>query len=494
METFSKILVANRGEIAVRIIRTAREMGIKTVAIYSKVDHDSLHRYLADEAYYIGEADPSESYLNIEKIITIAKQSDSEAIHPGYGFLSQNPCFVKRCEEEGIVFIGPPSRIHELVGNKLEARKIARKANVPIVKGSEVAITTASEALEEAERIGYPVISKPILGGGGIGMRVYWNEADILSYFDRMSKLAEYAFGASGMYIEKYFPNARHIEVQILGLGSKQVHLYERECSIQRRFQKIVEEAPSPALNSRTRKKVIEYALRIASELRYINAGTIEFIYVPTEEEFYFIEVNSRIQVEHPVTEMITGIDIVREQINIAYSGELSFDPLDIIIRGHAVEARVIAEDPLRNFAPSSGLITEYIQPGGQGVRVDSGVYAGYKVPVEYDPLIVKLITWAESRELCVKRMKRALNEFIIGGIVTNIPLLLSIIEDEDFKKGDININFLQNKDFRERIEFYTKNMIRIPVRMQKEKREEPTISAWRLSSRIMYRGAPYED
>ena len=494
MDTFSKILVANRGEIAVRIIRTAKEMGIKTVAIYSQADYYSLHRYLADEAYYIGKAEPIESYLNIEKIITVAKQSKVDALHPGYGFLSQNPLFVKRCEEEGIVFIGPPSRVHELVGNKLEARKVASSAGVPIVKGSEKPITTKEEALEEAERLGYPVIVKPILGGGGIGMRVYRSENDLLSYFDRMSRLAKYAFGSNEMYLEKYFPKARHIEVQILGLGNKQVHLYERECSIQRRFQKIVEEAPSPALDSELREKVIGYAIKIANELNYINAGTIEFIYLPDEEEFYFIEVNSRIQVEHPVTEMITGVDIVREQINIAFDRGISFDPSSIVLRGHAIECRIMAEDPRKGFAPSSGLITRYIQPGGQGIRVDSGVYSGYKVPMEYDPLLVKLIAWAEDREVCIRKLRRALNEFIIEGVPTNIPLLLSIVEDKDFKNGNININFLKNRDFSKSIEYHLKNIVRIPIETRKERREEYATSVWRISSLIMSGGFTYEE
>ncbi|OYT62597.1 MAG: pyruvate carboxylase subunit A, partial [Thermofilum sp. ex4484_15] len=402
---FGKVLIANRGEIAVRAIRSLKELGIRTVAIYSEADKGALHRYLADEAYLVGGPRPEDSYLNIDNVIRVAKKCGAEAIYPGYGFLSQNPYFVKRCEEEGLTFIGPPVRIHEFVSNKVRAKKHLYEKGIPVIPGPLDPLRNVDEALKEAEKLGYPIILKPVFGGGGIGMKVCLNERELRDYFDSLSKISEGAFGAGELYIEKFFPQARHLEVQILAdHNGNVIHLYERECTLQRRFQKVVEEAPSPALNDEGREELLRLGVRVAKLVKYVNVGTVEFIYVPTTGDFYFMELNARIQVEHPVTEAITGVDIVKEQVKIASGEGLNLGKVSKV--GHAFEVRVYAEDPFDNFKPCPGVISHYIPPGGPWVRVDSGVYPGYEMPPYYDPLIAKLVTWGKNRLEALNRMR----------------------------------------------------------------------------------------
>ena len=483
---FKKILIANRGEIAVRVIRAAKELGIKTVAVYTDSDKDSLHRFLANEDFYIGSSSPEKSYLNIEKIIYAAKKKKVEAIHPGYGFLSQNPKFVKRCEEEGIVFIGPPSRIHESVGNKINAKKIAKDAGVPVVSGPLEPIDNEEKALDAANKIGYPVLIKPVLGGGGIGMKVCKNEKELVRNFESLQKISRSAFGNELMYLEKYYPYARHIEVQILASKKTTVHLFERDCSLQRRFQKVMEEAPSPVLDEDVRRKILDNAMKIANTLKYVNAGTVEFIYVPKSKKFYFIEVNSRIQVEHPVTELLTGVDLVKQQFFISAGNDLSISQEDIKVNGHAIEARIYAEDPLNSFMPVSGRVLQFIPPGGYGVRVDSAIYSGYKVPSEYDTLMAKLIVWGRDRGEAIRRMTRALEEFIIEGISTNISLHKAIVHNSSFIKGKYDTMFIERKKLGEKSKKYITKRERIPV-FQERKREIIYVnSAWKASSRLI--------
>ena len=493
MREIRKILIANRGEIAVRVIRAARELGIKTVSMYSEADKDSMHRYLADEAYLLKGYEARETYLNIEKIISIAKKSGADAIHPGYGFLSQNPAFVRRVEEEGIIFIGPPARVHEFAGNKVGARKALHEKGFPVVPGSFEPLREAEEAVEVAEEIGYPVILKPVLGGGGVGMKICLDERDLLENFNLLQKLAISAFGSEEMYIEKYYEPVRHIEVQVLGdLKGNVIHLFERECSIQRRFQKIVEEAPSPALDEEKREAITRTAVGIAKAIGYSSAGTVEFIYIPSEEKFYFIELNSRIQVEHPVTEMITGIDIVKEQIVIAENGEISIDQDEIFLRGHAFEARIYAEDPSKNFAPAPGRIVSFIPPYGIGVRVDTACYPGCEIPPFYDPMIAKLIVWGRYREEALRRMLGALDEFTIIGVPTNIPLHKVIFEDKDFKAGNYDTKFIERKGLIEKGYQYKPLLEKIAQKPPTEKtvtEKVPISSAWKVSSRIIHTG-----
>ncbi|MCD6368282.1 MAG: ATP-grasp domain-containing protein [Thermoproteales archaeon] len=488
-----KILIANRGEIAVRVIRAAKELGIKTVAIYSQADVNSLHRYLADESCLLDGQEAKETYLNIDKILSVAKKFSVDAIHPGYGFLSQNPSFVRRVEEEGFLFIGPPARIHELAGNKVQARKVVKENGYPIVKGLLEPILDVETAVDEAGKIGYPVIIKPMLGGGGVGMKVCEDEEELRSSFNLLQKLSSSAFGHSEMYIEKYYPDARHIEVQILSpVKGKTIHLYERECSVQRRFQKVVEEAPSPALDEETREKLVETAVGIADCMGYVNAGTIEFIYVPSEGNFYFIELNSRIQVEHPVTEAVTLIDIVKEQIWIAETGYPSVSQEDVKIRGHAIEARIYAEDPTRGFMPAPGKITTFLPPAGPWVRVDTACYSGYEIPPFYDPMIAKLVVWGRDRREAINRLRRSLHEFVVTGVSTNIPLHLAILDDRDFQKGDYDTRFIVKKNILEKTKQYLKQP-KFPVSVETgkevEKERIPVANAWKLSSRILEAG-----
>jgi len=439
---FNKTLIANRGEIAVRIIRACNELGIETVAVYSDADRPSLHVALANEAYHIGPSAPGESYLAKEKIIEVAKRSKAEAIHPGFGFLAENEGFADMCEKEGIVFIGPSSESIRLMGDKVTARKIAQDAKVPLVKGSEGAVSDV-EANVIAKKIGYPVMIKASAGGGGKGMRLVRNEEDFEGSLRMARSEARSSFGDDSVYLEKYIENPRHIEIQIIGDShGKILHLFERECSVQRRHQKVIEEAPSSAINSKLRRKMGEVAVRIAKAVSYRGAGTVEFI-MDQEGNFYFLEMNTRIQVEHPVTEMITGIDIVRWMIRIAYGEKLTFKQSDIKMNGHAVECRVYAEDPEMNFIPSPGKLVYVRAPSGPGIRDDSSILSGSEITHFYDPMISKLIVWSETRESAIKKMISALREYIVLGVKTNIGFLLRVMNNEEFQKGDIDTGFI---------------------------------------------------
>lgn len=442
---FNKILIANRGEIALRIIRACRELGIKTVVVHSTEDRDSLPVLLADESVCIGKGPSKDSYLNIPAILSAVEITDAEAIHPGYGFLAENASFAEICENCGIVFIGPTSENMRLMGNKIRAREIVSKAGVPVLPGSDKPLKDEKEAFEIAKKIGFPVVIKAALGGGGRGMKVVHSPASFINAFLTSQSEAMAAFGDSEVYVEKYIEGSRHIEIQIMAdRYGNIVHLGERDCTIQRRHQKILEEAPSPVVNEKLRIKMGEAAVSAARQVNYTNVGTVEFLLTP-KGEFYFLEMNTRIQVEHPVTEMVTGIDIVKEQIRIAYGDRLRYRQKDIIIKGHAMECRINAEDPER-FIPSPGIITKCYHPGGIGVRVDSHIMAGQKIPPYYDSLISKLIVHAENRQSCISRMKRALGEYIIEGVKTNIPFHLKLLSDPDFIKGNYDTKFIEKK------------------------------------------------
>ncbi|AGK62023.1 pyruvate carboxylase subunit A [Archaeoglobus sulfaticallidus PM70-1] len=470
---FSKILVANRGEVAVRVMRACKEMGIKTVAVYSDADRKAFHRVYANECYYIGDSDPKKSYLNMDKIIDVAKKSDSEAIHPGYGFLSENAEFAKRCEEEGIVFIGPPSKVISAMGSKVNARKLMRNAGVPVIPGSD-AIETLEEAKAFAEKIGYPVAVKASGGGGGIGINIANNEGELERAFKRSKKLGESYFKDPSVYIEKYLPKPRHIEFQILADDENVVHLGERECSIQRRHQKLIEEAPSPVFDEEMREKFGRLAVKGAKYIGYRNAGTMEFLY--QDGELYFLEMNTRLQVEHTVTEMVTGIDIVKEQIRIASGMGLSFDQEEVVLRGHAIECRINAEDPV-NFLPRSGVITHYRSPGGTGIRVDSGVHQGYEIPPYYDSMISKLLAWGRTREGAIAKMKRALYEYIIDGVETNIPFHMVVLDDPDFVSGNIHTKFVDEKDIPSRVKEAMPSIVNLKKRLDEIFNKEEEIN-----------------
>lgn len=440
----SKVLVANRGEIAVRIIRACREMNIETVAIYSTADKDSLHVKLADEAVCIGKPLPKDSYLNIESIITAAVLTGADAIHPGFGFLSENAKFARICRECNIKFIGPTPEMIELMGDKARARQMMIEADVPVVPGSDGTVGAAEDARVLAKRIGYPVILKAVSGGGGRGMRIVWNESEIEMAFNTASNEALSAFGDGSMYLEKYIVEPRHIEFQILGDAyGNVVHLGERDCSLQRRHQKVIEEAPSPCISPALRKKMGEAAIRAAKAVKYENAGTIEFI-VDKDRNFFFIEMNTRIQVEHPVTEMITGIDLIREQIRIASGERLQFTNKDIQIKGHAIECRINAENPKLNFRPCAGKIVELHLPGGRGVRVDTAIYPGYSVPPTYDSMLAKIIAYGDTREEAISIMKRALAEAVIEGIDTNIDFQYDLVHTDAFNEGYFDTSFIE--------------------------------------------------
>lgn len=447
-KTFDKILVANRGEIAVRVIRTCREMGIVPVAVYSDVDRRALHVRVADEAYPIGEAKPSASYLNVERIIGVAKDCGAQAIHPGYGFLAENPRLVKRCEEEGIVFIGPPSEAMRVMGSKTASRKKMAEAGVPIIPGTLAPIETEGELESEAEKIGFPVILKAAAGGGGKGLRLVTNKKELASAFRLARSEAKSSFDDASVYIEKYIQEPHHIEVQILADHSgNTVYLGERECSIQRRYQKVLEETPSPFLDERTRREMGRVAVRVAAAVDYRNAGTVEFV-VDKHKKFYFLEMNTRLQVEHPVTEMVTGIDLVKSQIEIAAGLPLSFRQEEIKHNGYSLQCRIYAEDPDNDFMPSPGKILHLRVPsGGLGVRDDNGIYEGYEVPMEYDPLLSKLITWGQTRTEAIRRMLRALSEYQIYGIRTTVPFFKRILRHPRFFSGDYNTHFIPNME-----------------------------------------------
>jgi acetyl-CoA carboxylase, biotin carboxylase subunit len=445
----NKILIANRGEIALRIVRACRELGIKTLAVYSEADEQSLHVQLADEAICIGPAKPSESYLKSDRIISAAEISDVDAIHPGYGFLSEKADFVEQCESCKITFIGPNSGVIRKMGDKAMAIETMRKAGVPTVPGSDGVIDNALEAVKVAESIGYPVLIKAVSGGGGKGMRVAHNSVAFKKEYDVARGEAEKAFGDGSVYLEKFIENPRHIEFQILAdHHGKVIHLGERDCSVQRRHQKLIEEAPSPFLSEELRQKMGETSVRAAKAVGYTNAGTIEYL-VDEKGNFYFIEMNTRIQVEHPVTEEVTDTDLIKEQIRIADGQHLRLNQEDIVINRHAIECRINAEDPLRNFAPCPGTIGLYYPPGGHGVRVDSHVYGGYQIPPYYDSMIGKLITYGRNREIAMDRMYRALGEFIISGIKTTIPFSKAIMQDPVFRSGKATTKFVE--DFMER-------------------------------------------
>jgi acetyl-CoA carboxylase, biotin carboxylase subunit len=441
---FSKILIANRGEIALRIIRACRELGIQTAVVYSMADKDAAYLRLADQAICIGEAPPQESYLRIDRIMSAAEVADVQAIHPGYGFLAENAHFAEVCRECKIEFIGPPASAMRDLGNKVEARKLARKAKVPTVPGSEGAVDDEKAAQRLAEEIGYPVIIKAAAGGGGRGMRVAHNNVSLRAGFQAARAEAENAFKDSTVYIEKYVEAGRHIEVQILADNhGNAIHLFERDCSLQRRHQKLVEESPSPLLDEKTRSELCSAAVRLVKIAGYTNAGTVEFL-VDRKKNFYVLEVNARIQVEHPVTEAVTGIDLIKEQIQIASGMPLSFSQKEITRRGHAMECRINAEDPSRNFAPSPGLIEELRLPGGPGVRMDSHVYAGYRIPPNYDSMIGKLIVHRPTRAETIAAMKRALGEFHIAPTKTTVPLHLQIMNSSHFLAGDVDTGFVE--------------------------------------------------
>jgi acetyl-CoA carboxylase biotin carboxylase subunit len=440
---FKKVLIANRGEIAVRIIRALKELGIKSVAVYSDADKDSLHVKIADEAYCIGPATPSQSYLNIPSIISVAEVSGADAIHPGYGFLAENEKFAEICAQSKIVFIGPHPSAMKAMGNKSIARKTVAKAGVPVVPGSEGVITDDDEAKRIAGKIGYPVIIKASAGGGGRGMRVAENESELISHMRTARAEAEAAFGNPDVYIEKFIVEPRHIEFQILADSHGSViHLGERDCSIQRRHQKLLEESPSPALDDKLRRKMGEAAVKVARSAKYLSAGTIEFL-LDKYNHFYFMEMNTRIQVEHPVTEMVTSIDIVKEQIIIATDEKMSYRQSEVRFTGHAIEARINAEDHERDFMPCPGDISVYLAPGGPGIRVDSHAYTGYKVLPHYDSLIAKLIAWAPTRIEAINRLDRALDEYAIGPIATTIPFHRKVLKVKEFREGNVHTDFI---------------------------------------------------
>ena len=442
---FKKVLIANRGEIAVRIIRACREMGIGSVAVYSEADAASLHVRMADEAVAIGPAPAAESYLQMERIIHAARESGAEAIHPGYGFLSENAVFARLCAERGVVFIGPNPDALELVGDKVRARRTMEKAGIPIIPGMKSIPRDMAEFEAAAAELGSPVIVKASAGGGGKGMRVVTGEKDLRHSVEAGRREAKSAFGDESVYLEKYIEEPRHVEVQVLAdEHGRIVHLFERECSIQRRHQKIVEETPSPALDAALRARMGETARRAMEAAGYTNAGTVEFL-LDKSGHFYFLEVNARLQVEHPVTELVTGVDLVRRQILAAAGERLDFAQEDVRQRGHAIECRIYAEDPKANFLPSPGRILFLKEPQGPGVRLDSGIYAGWDVPIYYDPILAKLVVWAEDRERACRRMAAALDEYVILGIQTPIAFLRDIVTHPEFLAGRTNTAFLKD-------------------------------------------------
>ncbi|VTR67878.1 acetyl-CoA carboxylase, biotin carboxylase subunit [Desulfosarcina cetonica] len=470
-----KILIANRGEIAVRIMRACREMGIRSVAIYSEADKEALFAKYADEAYLIGPSPASQSYLNMEKIIQTAKECGADAIHPGYGFLAENPVFAIACEKANIKFIGPTSKILSLMGDKVTARREMVKAGIPVVPGTDVCVTDYDQARSIVEEIGYPVIIKPSGGGGGIGMTVVSQEQELEKALESTKVIASTTFGVGDVYIEKYLVNPRHIEFQILADShGNAIHLGERECSIQRRHQKLLEESPSPAVTDETRSTFGQLVANAASMIGYEGAGTMEFLF--KDEKFYFLEMNTRVQVEHPVTEMVTGVDIVKEGIRIASGCQLSIQQNDIRINGSAIECRINAEDPLNDFVPTPGKIKHYHPPGGNGIRVDSGVYPNFAIPPFYDSMISKLIVWDKTRADAIDRMKRALYEYIITGVKTNMPFHQALMENQRFIEGRLGTHFIETEkslkqDMRDFIETEISLMTKLPISSSENKK-----------------------
>jgi len=439
---FKKILIANRGEIAVRIVRTCRDMGIISVAVYSEADKDSLHVQIADESICIGGAPSRESYLKADRIISAAVAVGADAIHPGFGFLAENPELADKCQQFGIAFIGPSSGSMKKMGDKIEARLIAQKAGVPVIPGSAGEVKSHMEALNIAKKTGFPVMIKAAAGGGGKGIKCVNNETELKAKFNEAKNEAAACFADGRLYMEKYIANPRHVEIQILAdKNGNVIHLYDRDCTIQRRHQKILEEAPSSYINNSVRNKMGECAIKIAKLCGYTNAGTVEFL-VDSNKNFYFCEMNTRIQVEHPVTEEIIRVDLIKEQIKIAYGEKLSFTQKNIKITGFAMECRINAENPEKDFAPCPGTIEEMHQPGGIGIRVDSGVYQGYSIPPFYDSMIAKLIVTADTRENCIMRMKRAISEYLFYGITTNIDFHIKILNNDKFVSGEYGTDF----------------------------------------------------
>lgn len=443
---FDKILIANRGEIAVRIIRACRELNIQTVAIYSEADRDALHTQLADEAVCVGPAPAKDSYLNMEAILSAAVCTKAKAIHPGFGFLSENSKFASMCETCGIVFIGPDKHKMERMGNKSEARKTMMEAGIPVIPGSKEPMNTVEEGIELAEQMGYPVMIKASAGGGGRGMRMATSREEFIQGYASAKREAENAFGDGTLYLEKYIKNPRHIEFQILGdQHGNIVHLYERDCSIQRRHQKVLEEAPCATIQEELRDQMGQCAVQAAKQIGYYSAGTVEFL-VDEDGAFYFMEMNTRIQVEHPVTEMITGLDLIKEQIRIAAGEPLSFTQKDISLSGHAIECRINAEDPTHQFRPSPGTIRELHLPGGNGVRIDTAMYTGYMIPPYYDSMVAKLIVKGSNREEAIAKMSSALGELVVDGVTTNLDFQYDILQNETFKKGTFSTAFIEEE------------------------------------------------
>jgi acetyl-CoA/propionyl-CoA carboxylase biotin carboxyl carrier protein len=439
---FDTVLVANRGEIALRVMRACKELGLRTVAIYSEADRHAPHVAYADAAYLVGPASAAQSYLNIERIIEVARESGAGAVHPGYGFLAENPSFARAVTLAGLVFIGPPAEVMERMGGKVAARREARAAGVPVVPGTMYPVGTLEELRACALEYGYPIAIKAVAGGGGRGFRVVFEESELRQAFESARREAEIGFGNADVYVEKYLTNPRHIEIQVLAdTYGNVLHLGERECSIQRRHQKLIEESPSPVITPDMRKRMGEAAVRLAKQVGYVSAGTLEFIY--QDGEFYFLEMNTRIQVEHTVTEMVTGVDLVKAQIRIAQGERLWLTQDDIVIRGHAIECRINAEDPANNFRPSLGTLVEYSEPYGFGVRVDSGVHKGYTIPQHYDSLIAKLICWGDDRAEAIARMRRALADYRIVGVAHTIPFHLATMAHPVFQEGKATINFI---------------------------------------------------
>jgi acetyl-CoA carboxylase biotin carboxylase subunit len=444
-----KVLIANRGEIALRVIRACREMGLATVAVYSDVDRSALHVSHADEAYRLGPGPATESYLRGDLILDVARRSGADAIHPGYGFLSENAEFADACAAAGVTFIGPPASAMRALGSKTKARQAADAAQMPRVPGSVTGLASVDEALRVAGEIGFPVMLKAAAGGGGKGMRAVTSAADLPGAYTAASSEAERSFGSGEVYLEKLIQQPRHIEIQLMAdMHGNCVYLGERECSVQRRHQKVIEEAPSAVVGDDLRRRMGEAAVRLALSCGYVNAGTVEFLVSADQDtgaqNFYFLEMNTRLQVEHPVTEMITGLDLVRMQLRVAMGEPLGITQQQIRLRGHAIECRIYAEDPDNNFFPSPGLITRLVQPGGPGIREDCGVYAGWTVPLEYDPMLSKLVAYGETREVAIDRMLRALDEYVVGGIRTNIGLFRRILLDEDFRAARIDTGYLE--------------------------------------------------
>ena len=442
-----KILIANRGEIAVRVIRSCREMGIQTVAVYSDADRTSMHVRYADEAYLIGPPPSNESYLSIDKILNIARVSGADAIHPGYGFLSENASFANKVKEAGLIFIGPSSESIQSMGNKITARKRMTAAGVPVVPGTKEKMKDPDRIVETGKKIGYPIMVKASAGGGGKGMRLVHKPENLVAAVTAAQSEAKASFGDDSVYLEKYIESPHHIEFQVLAdQHGNVIHLCERECSVQRRHQKVVEETPSPLMNKKVRQEMGQTAVIATKAANYVGAGTIEFL-MDDQLNYYFLEMNTRLQVEHPITEMVTGTDLVKEQIRIASGEHLAYKQEDISQNGHALECRIYAEDPENNFMPSPGTILKIDEPQGVGVRNDGYVFAGYDIPLYYDPMISKLITWGKDREESIGRMKRALNEYFISGVRTSIPFLYRIMETPDFVKGKYNTHFIQNNE-----------------------------------------------